>query len=106
MTKGDLLSLNGATGAAATNQDVAISWVDNSNLGNALETDTVLAVVYEETSQQTWYAEAIAARNEETVTLSLPNYWTGLPVHVWVAVVAADDAKYATSQYLGVITLN
>jgi len=106
LTKGDLLGLNSASGTAAPDQEVAISWTDNSNLGNASETDTVLAVVYEETSQQTWYAEAIATRNAETVTLSLPNYWTGLAVHVWVAVVAADDAKYATSQYLGVITLN
>jgi hypothetical protein len=106
VTRGDLLGLSSLSGVAAGNQDVDITWVNNSSQGNAQATDLVLAVVYEPTTQLTWVQEAIASRDAETVTLSLPNYWSGLPVHVYIAVVAANDAKYATSQYLGEIPLN
>lgn len=106
LTRGDLLGLATLSAVAGTNQTVTVNWVDNSGQGNALATDTVLAVAYEETSGLIWSAEAIATRNTETVTLPLPAYWSGLAVHVWMAVVTADDTKYATSQYLSTITLD
>ncbi len=106
LTRGDLLGLSTLTAAAGTNQEVTVNWVDNSGQGNALVTDSVLAVAYEETSGLIWSAEAIATRETETVTLPLPTYWSGLDVHVWIAVVAEDGKKYATSQYLSTITLD
>lgn len=106
LTRGDLLGLMSLTATAGTNQEVTLNWDDNSGQGNALATDKVLAVVYEETSGLIWSAEAIATRDTESVTLPLPSYWSGLAVHVWVAIVSEDDAKYATSQYLGTHTLD
>lgn len=106
ITRGDLLGLNAPSGVAGTNQNLTISWVNNSNQGDAQATDLVLAVVYQESSDLTWFAEGIANRDTESVTLTLPNYWTASPVHVWIAVVAANGSKYATSQYLGEIPLN
>jgi hypothetical protein len=105
ITRGDLLGLNTLAGVAGVNQSVDVTWVNNSNQGNAQENDTVLAVVFEENSKMLWYAEGIATRVEEAVTLQLPDYWSGLQVHVWLAIVAADDTRYATSQYLGNIAL-
>jgi hypothetical protein len=106
LTRGDLLGLATLSAVADTNQTVTVNWVDNSGQGNADASDTVLAVAYEETSGLIWTAETIATRDTETVTLPLPAYWSGLAVHVWVAVVTADDTKYATSQYLSTITLD
>ncbi|WP_188362519.1 DUF6266 family protein [Flavobacterium orientale] len=105
VTRGDLLGLSTLSGVAGTNHDVDVTWQNNSGQGNALDSDLVLAVAYEKTSNLTWYAEGIATRDTEAVTLPLPAYWSGLEVHVWMAVVADDDSKYATSQYLGAITL-
>ena len=106
VSRGDLLGLSTLSAVAGSSQEVTLSWTDNSNQGNAKLSDQVLAVVYEEISGLMWLAEGIGTRDVETVTLPLPAYWSGLPVHVWVAVVAADDVKYATSQYLGEITLS
>ena len=106
LTRGDLLGLASLTATPDTNQAVTVNWVNNSGQGNADATDLVLAVAYEETSGLLWMAEAIATRDLETVTLALPTYWSGLSVHVWIAVVAADDKKYATSQYLNTVTLD
>lgn len=106
ITRGDLLGLNAVSGVAGTNHDVDVTWTNNSGQGNALATDKVLAVVYEETSNMTWSAEGIATRDTEAITLPLPANWSGMNVHVWVAIVAADDGKYATSQYLGLVTLS
>jgi len=106
ITRGELLGLNTPTGVAGTNKNLTISWVNNSSQGDAQATDLVLAVVHQESSDSTWFAEGIANRDTESVTLTLPNYWTASPVHVWIAVVAANGSKYATSQYLGEIPLN
>ena len=106
ITRGDLLGLSTLTAAAGTNQEVTVNWVDNSGQGNAQVTDKVLAIVYEETSGLIWTAEGIATRDTESVTLPLPAYWSGLAVHIWFAVVAEDDTKYATSQYLNTVTLD
>lgn len=106
ISRGDLIGLSNLTAVADSNQEVTVSWTDNSDQGNAQLSDQVLAVVYEETSGLMWVAEGMATRDIETVTLPLPAYWSGLFVHVWVAVVAADDVTYATSQYLGEITLS
>ncbi len=106
ITRGDLLGLSSLTASAGTNQEVTVNWVDNSGQGNAQSSDSVLAVVYEETSGLFWTAEGIANRDTESVTLPLPAYWSGLDVHVWFAVVSDDDVKYATSQYLSTVTLD
>ena len=106
ITRGDLLGLSSLTTTVGTNQEVTVNWVDNSGQGNAQSSDLVLAVVYEEISGLVWTAEAMATRDTESVTLPLPAYWSGLAVHVWFAVVSADDVKYATSQYLSTVTLD
>lgn len=106
LTRGDLLGLSSLTATAGTDQELTLNWNDNSGQGNAQVSDRVLAVVYEETSGLIWSAEGIATRDTESVTLPLPTYWSGLAVHVWVAIVAEDDSKYATSQYLGTHTLS
>lgn len=105
ISRGDLLGLNSLNAAAGTGQDITLSWTDNSGQGAALASDKLVVVVYEETSKSSYYMLPAGTRNQGSSTVALPAYFSGLSVHVWVAVVAADDKKYATSQYLGTVAV-
>ena len=105
ISRGELLGINDGTIAAGAAQSIDFTWVNNSGNGDALPTDKFVVAVYEPTTKTTVYAMNAGTRDAEAANLILPNYLTGLTVQVWATFAAADDKKYATSQYLGAVVV-
>jgi len=105
VSKGDLLGINNAAVVAGTGQNLDFTWTNNSGQSEAETDDKLVIVVYEPTLKATVYSLNAGSRENETATLVLPNYLTGLEVQVWAAFVSVDDKRSATSLYLGAITV-
>jgi len=105
ISKGDLLGINNGAVTAGTGQNLDFSWTDNSGQGEALATDKLVVVVYEPTSKATVYSLNAGGRSSGNATLALPNFLSGLEVLVWATFVSTDDKLFATSLYLGAVTV-
>ncbi len=105
ISKGDLLGINNGAVTAGTGQNLDFSWADNSGQGEAEVTDKLVVVVYEPTSKATVYSLNAGSRSSGSATLELPNFLSGLEVQVWAAFVSTDDKLFATSLYLGAVTV-
>lgn len=106
ISKGDLLGIDNGQVELGTDQNIDLSWINNSDQGEALATDKLVVVVYEPTLKATVYSLNASTRSSESVTLELPNYLSGFKVHVWATFASEDDAFFATSHYLGSVTLS
>ena len=105
VSRGDLLGVNAGSVTAVAGGLLDFTWTDNSAQGEAAATDKLVVVVYEPTSKTTVYSLDAGTRAAEAASLSLPNYLTGLVVHVWVLFATANDKRFATSTYLGTTTV-
>ncbi|WP_027136734.1 DUF6266 family protein [Gaetbulibacter saemankumensis] len=105
IAKGDLNGLTNGSATPAANQQLTLSWDDNSGQGNASATDALIVVVYCEALQAFETANPAGTRDETTIQMPLPGYWAGQEVHIWVSFVTADKKLAATSTYLGAVTV-
>lgn len=105
ISKGDLLGINNGAVTAGTGQNLDFTWTDNSGQGEAMATDKLVVVVYEPTSKATVYSLNAGSRSSGSTTLELPNFLSGLEVQVWATFVSSNDVLYATSLYLGAVTV-
>lgn len=103
ISKGDLLGINNGAVIAGTGQNLDFSWTDNSGQGEAQVTDKLVVVVYEPTSKATVYSLNAASRDDESATVQLPSFLSGLEVQVWATFVSSNDKLAATSIYLGAV---
>lgn len=103
ISKGDLLGINNGAVTAGTGQNLDFSWTDNSGQGEAMATDKLVVVVYEPTSKATVYSLNAASRDDESATVQLPSFLSGLEVQVWATFVSSNDKLAATSIYLGAV---
>jgi hypothetical protein len=105
ISKGDLLGINNGQAQTGAAQSLTFSWLNNSGQGEAEPTDKLVVVVYEPTLKAAFYSLNAASRSSENATLTLPNFLSGLEVQVWATFVSADDKLFATSQYMGAVTV-
>jgi len=103
-TKGDLLGADTPTAAVQNRGEVLFSWSDNTGEGQALATDQVLVVVYNESKKAFEYKQT-ATRSSSSYTMPLPANWSGDTVHCWLSLIAADDSKYSSSRYLNSVVV-
>lgn len=103
ISKGDLLGINNGQVVAGSGQDLTFSWTDNSGQGEAQVTDKLVVVVYEPTSKATVYSLNAASRDDESATVQLPSFLSGLEVQVWATFVSSNDKLAATSIYIGAV---
>lgn len=104
ISRGNLLGLNGATVTPAV-LSIEIAWTDNSGVGDAQPTDRLVVAVYEPTSKTTIYSLDAGARDHGHGVIAVPALYEGLPLQVWATFVSVDDKLYATSEYLGTVTV-
>ena len=65
--------------------EVALSWGDNSGVGNASDTDFAMPLVYNTNKRVAIYDMVSSCRGDEGVSLSYPSDWVGDTVHItWV----------------------
>lgn len=104
VSKGDLLGMNAPT-VDVTAGEVTVMWTDNSLQGEAVADDKLVLVVYDPETKGVVYSLAAGERADEAAALAMPSYLEGATVHVWATFASADDKRYATSTYLGDVTV-
>jgi hypothetical protein len=100
-TKGELLGLGSVTVVMAANQEMDITFVGWSGQGNAEDEDEVMVMVYDKDLDQLLAVTQIATRLSGMATVSLPEYWSGHKVEIWISIASDPRKLVATSQYIG-----
>lgn len=106
ISKGDLLGLQNPAVTSPANNQLKYTWEDNSEQGEAKATDRLVVVVYEPISSLFYFLLDAGMRGDTSDTITLPNLFTGLTVHSWVAFAAVDEKSYATSIYMGTVVVS
>ncbi len=91
--------------AQVQGNDLNFSWTDNSGIGNALENDKVMFLIYNTSKKQAVYDTAASDRSSRQTTYTLPTSWTGDTIEVYFAMHRADGDEASNSLYLGSFTL-
>jgi hypothetical protein len=105
ISKGDLPEVDGAAMTALPNQEVQLTWLDNSSQSQAQSTDEVLLVLYAPNIAMYMVYETIAVRGDEIVVMPLNAMFQGEEVHVWMGFYSQELKKSATSVYAGTVTV-
>lgn len=101
ISKGDVRGLDNPVLAAAANQVLDLSWVDNSGQGNANPLDQLVVVVYAPELDLFQVYNPAGTREEAGVQITLPAYLATIKVEVWATFVTETGTNAAISTYLG-----
>ena len=105
ISRGDLQGILGEGVTPQANQELLLTWTNNSDQGNAHATDKLIAVVYAPVFNSYQQFEGPAVRSDATATLALPLFMVGTQVQVWASFATAQHGVAATSSYLGEVTV-
>ncbi|MCK5789026.1 MAG: hypothetical protein KAH32_08500, partial [Chlamydiia bacterium] len=82
--------------------DVNLTWTDNSGMGNSVESDSIMYVVYcPDLKDATFLNQGGALRSDEAHTIALPTSYMSHDVHVFVSMISSDGRDLSNSVYLG-----
>ena len=103
-SKGKLLAVIPLALALPSADALEVNWTDNSggNPDRALDQAQVLVAAEGDTT--TFFAENMATRSAQTVSVPLPVQFQGKTLHVWMAFKSADEEQASNSVYLGSIS--
>ena len=104
-TKGDLAGFQNVAAVPQTGNIVRFTWEDNSAQGNANTTDKVNAICYCEELGTFEIFESAAERSILIADVTLPAYYAGKEIQVWVFLNDAKGKLACNSSYLGVFTM-
>lgn len=84
----------------ASDNETTISWIDNTGLGDALATDDLFYVIYNET-QDTWAvgAPSAATRVDATLVIGTSVYLENDVIRLWVGFGRPDLEKISDTAY-------
>ena len=95
--------------------DLSFSWTDNSGIGNALETDKAMFIVYNSVKHQSITVNDAADRSTRQASYSLPSAWVSDSIEVYFCMRSVQDptssgqgvakGTCSTSLYLGSFNL-
>ncbi len=105
ITKGDLTGFQNVTATPQTGNIIKLNWENNAVQGNADATDKANAVCYCEELGTFEIFESVAERSVLTADLTLPAYYAGKEIQVWVFLNNAKGTLACNSAYLGSLTL-
>ena len=86
--------------------EIAVSWQDNSGTANALDTDYAMIMAYNADKQEAVYDMTSTCRGDEGSSLRYPSDWVGDTVHVYLAFVSEDGTLVSDSEYVGSETIS
>lgn len=104
ISKGDLSGLQSPVLTAPAANVLQLDYIDNSGQGLANADDQLLVVLYVALLGEYQLFTPAGTREETTVNLPLPQYWSGMEINAWATFVDAQGHRAATSSYLGAVT--
>lgn len=105
ITKGELAGFQNPDVTPAAGRVLDFTWEDNSLQGNAKATDVANVVCYNEILNEFQVFNTAATRADGAAQFTLPGYYGGLDVHVWIYFNNELQKVACNSPYLGLITL-
>jgi hypothetical protein len=105
ISKGDLLGLQNQAVATPGGNKVKYTWTNNSGQGSAQDTDQLVVVLYAPTEDLYYTSLNAGTRADASAAITLPAYFNGLEVQSWITFASANGKKYATSVYMGAVTI-
>lgn len=94
-----LVSRGSLTGA------VNITWDDNSGIGNGVATDRALIVALNPSSGESVFDAGGNQRTSGSEDISVPAYWVGETVEVFLGFITEDGKNVSNSVYFGTVTV-
>ena len=85
--------------------EIAVSWQDNSRTANALDTDFAMVLANNANNQEAVYVISSACRGDEGASLRYPSDWVGDTVHIYLGFVSEDGTLVSDSDYVGSETI-
>lgn len=105
ISKGDLIGFLSPSITAEAGGAIRFTWNDNSGQVTAKANDQLVAVVHDPEKDISQLFFNIAQRSDTEGIIELPDYLIGAKVQCWIAFVSADEKQYATSSYMGQVTV-
>ncbi|MBW7674762.1 DUF6266 family protein [Chryseobacterium chendengshani] len=105
ITRGDLAGFQNVSATPQAAQAIVLNWEDNSVQGNANAADKVNAVCYCEELGTFEIFESLGERSFLTAAVTLPSYYAGKTVQVWVYFNNTAETLACNSPYLGAFTV-
>lgn len=106
IAKGDLLGVQNPTVISPDSNTLKYNWDDNSGQGTAKPTDVLVVVVYAPAAGLYYFTLNGGTRADTAANITLPTFFSTLEVHSWITFVSADEKSYATSVYMGTVTVS
>ena len=104
-SKGELQPLMNLAATPQAGGDLEFVWTDNSGEGEALTTDMIVIVAYNDSKKAFETRQLTASRSAMAYTMSFPNSWVGNTVECWTSVVSANKKLWGSTIYMGAIVL-
>lgn len=104
ISKGDLSGLQTPVLTAPSANLLQLDFVDNTGQGFAKADDQLLVVLYVANFGEYQLFTPAGTREETSVNLPLPPYWSGQEINAWATFVNTEGKRAATSTYLGEVT--
>lgn len=105
ITKGELAGFQNQEVTPAAGRILDFTWDDNSLQGNGSTTDVMNVICYSEELKAFEMNEGVATRADGAAQITLPTYFDGAAVHVWIYFNNDQQKLACNSPYLGLITL-
>ena len=105
ITKGDRAGFQNLTTALGVGQQITFTWEDNSAQGNADALDSASVVFYCEELGSFEIYEGVATRLDLSADITLPAFYLGKAVHVWLYFNDVAEKQACNSNYQGLLTI-
>jgi hypothetical protein len=107
LSKGSLPNvLNPSAASVIPGNNIAVSWTDNSGMGDATATDKAMVVVYcPDLNDATYITEGGSSRDSETHTIAVPSSYVGKDVEVYISMISEDGSKISDSLHVDTVTM-
>lgn len=102
LSKGYMSIPSDTTATAATGHKVTVSWNDEAVYPDESVEDTIVVVIYNATKKTMKYK--VAARQDETFTLTYPAEWASDSLQVFCFAIAADGSMQSPTIRVGEVT--
>lgn len=93
------------TAAQLQGSEINVSWIDNSGIGNARDSDKAMFLVFNKDKNQSIADTEAADRSTRRASYDLPASWNGDTVYVYFAMYRKADKVASTSVFLGQFTV-
>ena len=100
LSEGPLMGTETYPATSTGDGAIQFSWLDNTDSGNAGETDQVMVIAFCPAKFHYYFSTCAASRKDGSALLKVPLF-VGEIVHTWMVFVSVDGKFYSEGLYMG-----